>query len=121
MTANIFKNKQQNSEPEKKMFICHLCGNTFRQQLGLSRHIKKHLGDLPYKCPECGKRFVQSDKLKRHMVVHSGEKPFTCPICHKNYTQKAHLNVHIKAHVSFRFKILFQLESNISVFLYCHF
>lgn len=96
-------NHNENDETKKKLFVCHLCGNTFRQQLGLGRHIKKHMGDLRYQCRECGKRFVQSDKLKRHMVVHSHEKPYTCGICHKNYSQKSHLNVHIKAHVSFIF------------------
>lgn len=37
----------------------------------LTRHLRKHSGDRPYKCDKCDKKFSRSDHLQLHSKRHS--------------------------------------------------
>lgn len=51
-------------------------------------------------CPECGKCFRQNWEVTRHMKVHTGEKPYKCEICDFRCSQKYHLKSHVVRHMN---------------------
>ncbi|KAH7123486.1 hypothetical protein B0J13DRAFT_154808 [Dactylonectria estremocensis] len=49
---------------------CHICQSVFARQEHLTRHIRRHTHEKPYKCLECGKCFSRLDVLHRHTSSH---------------------------------------------------
>ncbi|KFO94862.1 Zinc finger protein 629, partial [Calypte anna] len=45
---------------------CPKCGKSFTATSSLTKHLRIHRGEYPYKCPDCGKSFHQSFHLKNH-------------------------------------------------------
>ncbi|GAB1301045.1 Zinc finger protein 57 [Apodemus speciosus] len=62
----------------ERPFFCNLCGKTYRDASGLSRHRRAHLGYRPRSCPECGKCFRDQSEVNRHLKVHQN-KPAPAP------------------------------------------
>ncbi|KAH7131311.1 hypothetical protein EDB81DRAFT_950633 [Dactylonectria macrodidyma] len=58
----------QDAGPANK---CHICGSVFARQEHLTRHIRGHTHEKPYKCLQCGKCFSRLDVLHRHAFSHS--------------------------------------------------
>lgn len=81
-------------------YQCHWsgCGRTLPTRQKMVRHIRKHSGDKPFKCPECLKCFATKESLKQHGRIHSGERPFKCPYCDKSFASSAFVNVHVRTH-----------------------
>ncbi|KAG0672184.1 hypothetical protein C6P45_003659 [Maudiozyma exigua] len=84
----------------KSSYQCHWsgCNRTLPTRQKMARHIRKHSGDKPFKCPECLKCFATKESLKQHGRIHSGERPFKCPYCDKSFASSAFVNVHIRTH-----------------------
>ncbi|KAH8832187.1 hypothetical protein DL96DRAFT_1590177 [Flagelloscypha sp. PMI_526] len=53
---------------------CPVCSATFTRPQHVTRHMRSHTGDRPYKCTFCGDQFARSDLLSRHVnKCHAGE------------------------------------------------
>lgn len=52
-------------------------------------------GEKPYSCiwPDCEWQFARSDELTRHLRKHTGAKPFRCPNCVRCFARSDHLQV----------------------------
>ncbi|XP_041698736.1 zinc finger protein 16 [Coregonus clupeaformis] len=82
----------------QKVFICSLCGKSFRRHCQLEAHQHSHAGVKPYRCLECGKSFTQKNRLKSHQSVHTGERPFSCRLCGKMFTRQDNCQRHERFH-----------------------
>src|SRR5579864_7884370 len=50
---------------------CAICGNLYKFQSGLSRHMNSHKPEFKVRC-NCGSVFSRSDNLKRHQFKCNG-------------------------------------------------
>ncbi|XP_077298453.1 uncharacterized protein LOC143919793 isoform X2 [Arctopsyche grandis] len=84
-----------------KRHQCTFCDYKTMGKVDLARHIRKHTGEKPFRCPEegCQSAFAGKASLKLHIRIHTGEKPYTCSECparfsrgdkYKNHMLKKH-------------------------------
>ncbi|RDD45314.1 Zinc finger and SCAN domain-containing protein 22 [Trichoplax sp. H2] len=82
----------------ERPYKCDICTKAFTQPYHLTIHRRIHTGDLRHKCDVCNKRFVQANDLKKHYRIHSGEKPYSCSDCGKRFTDSSQLRKHERIH-----------------------
>lgn len=85
-------------KPEESVKQCPTCNKVFATATKLSRHMKTHSTDMPYKCKVCNKPFSHSGNYKIHLRMHTDERPFRCTVCDKGCRQAQDLEKHMRTH-----------------------
>ena len=75
----VRKNKVWNSEfgyfattGTERLWQCDECGQSFRFESFLTRHLLMHTDERPFQCDECGLSFKSQPHLTRHLLTHTG-------------------------------------------------
>ncbi|XP_071629579.1 zinc finger and BTB domain-containing protein 41-like [Temnothorax longispinosus] len=90
------------SNHERRRYLCALCGKELKTAKGLEIHNRSHTGEKPYTCEVCGKCFACETLLRTHKVTHTGERKYSCDQCGKAFTQRSTLVVHKRYHTGER-------------------
>ncbi|MEE6512216.1 hypothetical protein FKM82_019139, partial [Ascaphus truei] len=105
---------QQTKPKVDRPFKCALCGKTFRDSTGLSKHRRTHTGGKSYKCTQCEKSFTQKWNLVQHQRTHTGERPYQCTECQKSFMYNSVLIKHQRIHTGERPYQCTQCDKNFS-------
>ena len=67
-----YRLKVKSAKKQKQILLCKYrnCRKTFSKIFGLEHHMMTHDNLRPYICPYCGNGFRQNTHLKRHVTTH---------------------------------------------------
>ncbi|GFO24255.1 transcriptional repressor ctcf, partial [Plakobranchus ocellatus] len=76
--------------------MCDYCDYTSSKRYLLTRHMKSHSDERPYKCSECHRGFKTPASLINHVNTHTGTRPHKCKTCEAAFTTSGELVRHIR-------------------------
>lgn len=92
-------NAHMQSHESEPRFCCEACGQQFRVEVHLERHINRKHKPPPERthvCPHCSKRFTHGYKLNWHVRVYHELQNCLCQICGKALKTAYGLTVHMR-------------------------
>ena len=92
--ASLNPDLKQRELPLNEQLQCPKCGDVYKQQAALHKHIENNCykeKKLKQTCPECGKAFQCDFHLKRHLSVHNS---YVCEDCGKMFYHETLLKRH---------------------------
>lgn len=89
-------NNENDSQTNRKLFICDICNMKFSNGANMRRHKMRHTGVKPYECKICQKRFFRKDHLAEHFTTHTKSLPFHCPICNRGFQRQIAMRAHFQ-------------------------
>ena len=92
---------QKNRKKSLIVIINHINVSSVKillKQNKIWKHMYRHTGEKPHKCPHCEFKCNSGHSLKRVIRTHTGEKPYLCQYCDKRFNQMQHLKRHIATH-----------------------
>lgn len=96
-TSTATSNKTaKKSQVSLAMHMCNYCNYTSPKRYLLSRHMKSHSEERPYKCSVCERGFKTLASLQNHVNTHTGTKPHMCKYCDSCFTTSGELVRHVR-------------------------
>lgn len=78
---------------------CLKCGSGFLSELDLQAHEElMHNVTRPFSCDRCGNKFKTQDELTKHLKWHMTPRNFRCNVCFKAFSSKHSLDCHKETH-----------------------
>lgn len=95
MSSSTAKTSKK-SQVSLAMHMCSYCNYTSPKRYLLSRHMKSHSEERPYKCSVCERGFKTLASLQNHVNTHTGTKPHLCKYCDSCFTTSGELVRHVR-------------------------
>ena len=102
--GQMFKNKQYREFHEKLHlakfpYVCQSCGEGFNEEQSYEEHGKVHITNPLLNCESCGYRTTRKFRMNSHReICRKPSKVFLCPYCQKPFLAKRYMKVHMKSH-----------------------
>lgn len=74
---------------------CEICEKIFKNNSGISRHLRLRHKQKPFKCPICSKNYYYEPQFKKHEQSH---KELKCEYCEENFLTQKLYDEHLQTH-----------------------